>query len=225
MIVYHGSDTFIKRIDFTKSKPNKDFGKGFYVTNIKQQAEEMATRVADSIVTKFEFDEFVFDEEDEDLNILRFDNYSEAWLDFIILNRNKSRKYAMHDYDIVEGPMADDAVSIRIDDYLEGLVSRKDFLEELKFKKHTHQICFCTVRSLQTIKRIDAKPDGIFYHIDDYIVGNLITEQGFSEVAATDLYFTSNTYKLLIDESTKIFQKPWPEIYEIFKQELKKKKR
>jgi len=32
MIVYHGSYTVIEEIDLSKSIPNKDFGKGFYVT-------------------------------------------------------------------------------------------------------------------------------------------------------------------------------------------------
>jgi hypothetical protein len=47
MKVYHGSDTDIEIIDLAKCKPNKDFGRGFYVTNIRQQAEEMAVRVAE----------------------------------------------------------------------------------------------------------------------------------------------------------------------------------
>ena len=43
---YHGSDTYIDAIDLAKSKPRKDFGCGFYVTNIYRQAEDMANRVA-----------------------------------------------------------------------------------------------------------------------------------------------------------------------------------
>ncbi|GHU58901.1 hypothetical protein FACS189411_15030 [Bacteroidia bacterium] len=224
MKVYHGSDINIEVIDLAKCKPNKDFGKGFYVTNIRQQAEEMAVRVAEwgdkaPVVTEFEFDESAFD--DEDISTLCFSTYDEAWLDFIIQNRNKSRYDAIHEYDIVEGPVADDAVSVRIDDYLDGLVSKVDFLEELRFKRKTHQICFCTVRSLQTIKRIDAKPDSTFYHIDDYIVAKLITEKGFHEAEATDLYFTSRTYRQLIDEATEYYLKSWEEIYLLLLKELK----
>jgi hypothetical protein len=227
MRVYHGSDTYIETIDLAKCKPNKDFSKGFYLTNIRQQADEMAVRVAEwsdkePAVTEFEFDDDAFD--DDELHTLRFDAYNEAWLDFITLNRNKARKDKAHHYDIVEGPVADDAVSVRINDYQDGLVSKTDFLEELKHKRKTHQICFCTIRSLQTLKRINAKPDSAFYHIDDYIVSNLITELAFSETNATDLYYSSHTYQRLIDESTGLYLEPWADVYKILVQEIKLRK-
>ena len=34
MIVYHGSYTEIIEIDLSQTTPNKDFGRGFYVTKI-----------------------------------------------------------------------------------------------------------------------------------------------------------------------------------------------
>ncbi|MDR2563438.1 MAG: DUF3990 domain-containing protein [Prevotellaceae bacterium] len=90
MRVFHGSDIFIQEVDLLKCKPNKDFGRGFYVTAIKQQAIEMAVRVAKwtgnkPVITEFEFDEFAW--EDEDLKTVRFEKYCEEWLDFVVLNR------------------------------------------------------------------------------------------------------------------------------------------
>ena len=35
MIVFHGSYTAVNEIDLTKGRSNLDFGKGFYVTNIR----------------------------------------------------------------------------------------------------------------------------------------------------------------------------------------------
>jgi hypothetical protein len=96
MKVFHGSDTFIDIIDLSKSKPSRDFGRGFYVTQIYRQAEDMARRIAawnntTPVITEYNFDEFAF--EDENLNILRFTAYNEQWLDFVIDNRkNRSRK-------------------------------------------------------------------------------------------------------------------------------------
>lgn len=46
MILYHGSNMVIDEIDLNKCRPYKDFGQGFYCTEIKEQAELMAKRVA-----------------------------------------------------------------------------------------------------------------------------------------------------------------------------------
>jgi hypothetical protein len=220
MKVYHGSDTFIETIDLNKCKPNKDFGRGFYVTNLREQAHDMANRVSkwsdkQPVITEFEFEDYAF--EDEEMNTLRFGSYDTNWLNFIVQNRNKLSKKNQHDYDIVEGPVADDAVSVRIDAYLDGLISRNDFLEEMKFKKATHQICFCTMRSLQYLQLIGAKPDGLFYMTDDKVVQELIVSDGCTEQEATDLYFSSTTYKDFTEG--RLNGTSWQKIYEIVKRQ------
>jgi hypothetical protein len=45
MILYHGSNVKIIDIDLSKARPFKDFGRGFYLTEIKEQAQRMAIRV------------------------------------------------------------------------------------------------------------------------------------------------------------------------------------
>jgi hypothetical protein len=62
MILYHGSNVEIEAIDFSKSKPGKDFGVGFYLSPDENQALEMAGKKARllggiPIVTRYEFDE------------------------------------------------------------------------------------------------------------------------------------------------------------------------
>jgi len=113
MKVYHGSYTEINEIDLLKCKAGRDFGRGFYVTNILLQAEFWAARKGrktKGVVTEFEFDDFFF--EDDIVKVLRFEGYTEEWLDFVILNRrNKSRKQQSHDYDIIEGPVANDDIA------------------------------------------------------------------------------------------------------------------
>ncbi|MDR0843645.1 MAG: DUF3990 domain-containing protein [Tannerella sp.] len=227
MKVYHGSDTFIDVIDLNKCKPSRDFGRGFYVTKLRLQAEEMAARVAkrgkgQPVVTEFEFEEYAY--EDEDLRVLRFDAYNETWLDFIILNRKNKTHNPTHNYDIIEGPVADDAVSVRVNDYLQGKVSKADFLIELIHKKPSHQLCFCTFQSLLMLERTDNKAECDIYHIDDRIIQQLMTDKGLPDTQASNLYFKSNTYLQLIDESTALYQKPWMEIYEMLLPELKLKK-
>ncbi|GHV56785.1 hypothetical protein FACS1894182_04060 [Bacteroidia bacterium] len=102
MKVYHGSDTQIEEIDIEKCKYGKDFGRGLYVTNLKEQAETMAARVSrwskeKPVVTEFEFDEFALI--DNDLKILVFENYTEEWFDFVISNRKNKKREQIHEYD------------------------------------------------------------------------------------------------------------------------------
>jgi len=222
MKVYHGSDIRIDTVDLSKSKPAKDFGQGFYVTKLREQAEEMAKRIANwnhshPVVTEFEFDEYSF--EDDRFKILHFIDYTEEWFDFIMLNRKNRSKKQIHDYDIVEGPVADDDVTQRIYVYLQGQISKKDFLEELKFHKPTHQICFCTIEALQTIEPVIN--DLFTANIDDAIIQNLMTKHGLLEEKAIDFYFNSNTYKQLIDEKTELYKKSWNDVYQILLKELK----
>jgi hypothetical protein len=227
MKVYHGSYALIEKIDLTKCKSGKDFGQGFYVTKIRSQAEYWAKRIGrenhtTGIVTEFDFHEYAYD--DNELKTLRFDNYCEEWLDFILLNRiNTSLKQA-HGYDIVEGPVADDQVTRRIFSFLNGTVSKADFLEELKFFRYTHQIALCTVGALQMIERKVDKSELIINDIDEAITGALIIDYRMTEEKALDVYLESEIYKTLIDESTGLYQKPWTEVYQLLLQELKLKK-
>jgi len=91
MKVFHGSYMVVSEIDLTKGRSNLDFGKGFYVTNIRSQAEYWATRTGrfhktDGIVSEFEFYERAFT--DSMYKVLRFADYNEEWLDFVVLNRD-----------------------------------------------------------------------------------------------------------------------------------------
>lgn len=72
---------------------------------------------------------------------------SEEWLDFIV----SCRLGYPHDYDIVEGPMADDTIFNYVQNFVDGKISREAFWELAKFKKPTHQISFHTVRALTTL--------------------------------------------------------------------------
>ena len=73
---------------------------------------------------------------------------NDEWLNFIA----KCRKGILHDYDIVEGPMADDTIWNFVNDYLEGNISKEVFFEYAKFKHPTHQISFHSIRALDCLK-------------------------------------------------------------------------
>jgi Protein of unknown function (DUF3990) len=222
MKVYHGSFVKIETIDLTKCKPFKDFGMGFYVTKFKEQAEFWAIRNGrkydnDGFVTNFEFNDYAFD--NEQIKSIRFETYNDEWLEFVVLNRKS--KTQPHDYDIVEGPVADDKIQRRINDYLNNEISKETFLNELKWHEETHQICFCTVFSLQFLEQ---EGSGKFIsklsHISEPIVERLVTDFGLDELTATDKLFTSKIFSQITTISTELYLKNWTEIYDLLIAEL-----
>lgn len=84
----------------------------------------------------------------KDLNIKIFNKMIEEWLEFIVSCRNGEN----HQYDIVEGPMADDQIYNYITQFIQGIINREQFWIMIKFNYPIHQICFCTEKSLKTLK-------------------------------------------------------------------------
>ena len=142
MILYHGSREVVKTPEIRILRYSKDFYFGFYCTLMREQAKRWAVRFSGKgIVNEYEYVQGI------SLKMLNFPEMTEEWLDFIIdCRRGKS-----HDYDIVEGPMANDTIFNYIQDFIDGKISRSAFWELAKFKKPTHQISFHTARALETL--------------------------------------------------------------------------
>ena len=224
MRVYHGSYIKIDKISLSMSKPNKDFGRGFYVTKFRNHAEEWAKIIGEKHGTDGFISEFEFSENDFTktvCKIKRFDAYDEEWLDFVVKNRDKNSEIPTHDYDIVIGPVANDKVQSTLRLYLKGKISKEKFLKMLTYHEETHQICFCTLKSLQTIDRIDDTPTYDVVMISEPIIGRLVADFNFEEDKATNMFFGSDTYSRLSDAETKLYEKDWTEIYELLLSELK----
>ena len=158
MILFHGSNTVIDKIDLNKSKPNKDFGKAFYLSEQKQQAEEMAAFTVERfggspIVTAFEFDETWLD--NAQVRYKSFNEYSREWADFILANRDADAEANIHDYDIVYGPIANDSVGRQIFNLKEGYIDIEEFMKRLHYMKGiTFQYAFCTQKAIEKLKRL-----------------------------------------------------------------------
>lgn len=158
MILYHGSTVDITQIDLSKSKPNKDFGSGFYLSADKKQAEELAEYKAfqvggTPILNIFEFDESLLTE--DSLKILRFEGYSKEWVEFVFSNRSSATGGSTHDYDIVIGPIANDRVGVQVRRYLEHEITLEVFLENLKYMKGiTIQYFFGTDKAISLLRKI-----------------------------------------------------------------------
>lgn len=160
MKLYHGSDILIERIDISKSKPFKDFGKGFYLSAEYDQAMDMAKQrvrqkqgIGTPIVTTFDFDESVMTA--KELKVMIWDDYCVDWVKFILRNRNRKQPYPWHDYDIVYGPIADDGVSFQLRRYEAGYLTIEQLVEELKYEGGiTFQYYFANEKAIAKLKRI-----------------------------------------------------------------------
>lgn len=155
MILYHGSNMVIDKIDLEMSKPNKDFGKGLYLSENESQAMEMANFKSallggEPIVTKFEFNELMM--QSSDLRIKIYTDYSEEWADFVFANREGND---VELYDIVYGPIANDKVGLQIRKLKDGSIDKAEFLNRLKYMKGiTYQYYFGTEKSIQYLKKL-----------------------------------------------------------------------
>jgi len=224
MIVYHGSYTEIDEINLELCEVGKDFGRGFYVTKLPEQAQIWATRKGKinrtkGVVTEFDFSENIC--RAMKLKVLHFTDYTDEWLDFVVLNRkNDDEQQQAHDYDIIEGPVADDRINRQIDEYIDGAISKEQFLNDLIYHP-SHQICFCTIQSLQTLSLSKGRIDSAMYHIDSEVICALLKDYKMTELEATDIYYTSKTYINLTDETTEFYKKQWTEIYDLLKNEIK----
>ena len=157
MTLYHGTNVDFDKIDLSKSKPNKDFGQGFYLSDNYSQAQDMAKVKFDQlewgqpIVLTYQVD----DAKMADLKVLRFDDYSEEWAKFILLNRNNSSREPAHDYDVVIGPIADDRVGVQLWKYETKSIDLPTLVHNLHYMKGvTIQYYFGTERAISILKRI-----------------------------------------------------------------------
>ena len=142
IMVYHGSSQIVDTPEIRIARFNKDFYFGFYCTIMRKQAERWATRYGQTgYVNLYEY------HPNENLKMLKFEKMTEEWLDFIAA----CRVGRAHDYDIVEGPMADDTIFNYVQGFIDGKYSRAAFWELAKFKYPTHQINFCTKQALDCL--------------------------------------------------------------------------
>jgi len=224
MQVFHGSDILIEKIDLAKSEFYKDFGRGFYVTNIREHAYQRAMDIAirhnsvKPVITEFNYMETY--PTTIGLNVKKFENVSVEWVEFIILNRNRNISHPAHTFDVVEGPIANDKMVIQIQLYKQGKITVEDLIKKLTFREPTHQICFCTIASLYALEPAENKNIlSITDDISTIILEAMVKDLVITEAAAIKIFYSSDCYKKLSNTDTLLWQKPWQEIYKIIKED------
>ena len=149
MKVYHGSFMAVDRPDLAHSRSNVDFGKGFYTTPIYEQAEKWCNRFKrrgkDGVVSVYEFNEAAY----RTLKVLKFETYSEDWLDFIL---NCRRERDDTDYDMIIGGVANDKVFNTVELFFDGLIDKTEAIVRLRYEKPNLQMAFRTEKSLSYLQ-------------------------------------------------------------------------
>ncbi|MGL4873877.1 MAG: DUF3990 domain-containing protein [Clostridium sp.] len=140
MLVYHGSYCIVEEPTVLFSRDALDFGKGFYVTNIEEQAvkwsERFKVNFGKAYVNKYELD---LNSIKKDYKVKEFKYYDDEWLDFILECRSGSDIF--NEYDILIGGIADDRVYNTIELFQDKLISKEEALKRLKFYRPNNQIC------------------------------------------------------------------------------------
>lgn len=147
MIVYHGSISEVKKPDIDHSYRNLDFGQGFYVTTVREQAERWAKRKADlSGVEKGVITVYEMADDYAGFSVKSFGDDMDSWIDFVCACRDGETRYL--DFDIITGKVANDKVYRVVDMYRRGIWDKERALEEMKVYETYDQIAFITQRAI-----------------------------------------------------------------------------
>ena len=125
MKLYHASTICIETPDVLHSRDKLDFGRGFYLTSLREQATFI--------------NEYELDDETPGFTTKTFESYDEEWLDYVTLCRKGDQDVPK--YDAVSGGVANDNVFNTVDLYFAGLISKEEALGRLKYEKPNHQMC------------------------------------------------------------------------------------
>ena len=144
MILYHGSYKVIEKPDLSFSRLRTDFGKGFYLTPVKAQAQSWSQRFlrecGTAVISIYSFLPKPEDKLPPDVKTLEFSNYSPEWLSFITACR--LGQAVDTDWDLVIGGVANDKVFDTLQLYFDGLIGTEEAIGRLKFSKPNLQYCF-----------------------------------------------------------------------------------
>ena len=106
---------------------------------------QVQTSGENGIISRYEYDE----NQETELKTLKFDSYSEEWLDFI-LNCRSGRDTT--NYDLVIGGVANDKVFNTVELFWDGLIDKTEAINRLRYEKPNLQVCFRTEQALEFLR-------------------------------------------------------------------------
>ncbi len=155
MIVYHGSKEIVEEPDVKHSYRMLDFGRGFYVTTVREQAERWARRKADILgENKAILNIYQMDEDANEFLIKSFGEDLTEWIDFVCRCRDGEKDYLK--YDLIFGKVANDKVFRVVDMYHTGIWDKERALREIKVYPSYDQIAFINQRAINGLLRFES---------------------------------------------------------------------
>jgi hypothetical protein len=150
LILYHGSNKDFNAVDLSMSKDKRDFGRGFYTTTLRKQAEDWAKVLFD----RYKGDGiFIYEAElllSDDLSVKTYEGLSEEWL--LMVQKNRTMGGIQHNFDIVQGPVANDITARAIALFIAGIINANEAIERLKYNQINNQVSLHTTAALSHLK-------------------------------------------------------------------------
>jgi hypothetical protein len=141
----------------SRGRGKTDFGKGFYTTTSREQAEKWAQikrdRMGDeahAIVSVFELDDAVLN--NPAYHTRHFDGATAEWLDFVVGNR---RGEVHHNFDLIMGPVANDRLYATITLYENGILDANAAIEQLNTHQLFDQLSFHTTKACKLLTFVE----------------------------------------------------------------------
>jgi hypothetical protein len=170
-LLYHGSTDKVSNIDLSMGASGKDFGRGFYTSSFRDQAVKFAAIKAKRIKSKIGYVSLFQYIHNPELSIKYFEKAGTEWLEFVLENRSfpTAQKHIFESpFDIVIGPVADDAVGLVLNQLLIGTYgdplspdARNTAIRLLNTAKLYNQIFFGTKKAVSCLKFQEAFEVGI----------------------------------------------------------------
>lgn len=213
--VFHGSDVAIPNPDVTIGRSNLDFGKGFYLTTYRKQAEEWAFKKSKSDVQEVFLNIYSFDEikAKDNFRYLKFNSYNKEWLDFVAESRNGIDSWK--NFDVVEGGVADDRVIDTVNLYMQSFISEAEALRRLSMFVPNNQICILSQevvntclsfkQSVKIVKGEDIAREIILWGKIGHIILLLAERLNISKEKAMDIFYNSEVNKELHDPNSDLY--------------------
>jgi len=157
MLLYHGSTMAVRKPIVSRGRGKTDFGKGFYTTTSREQAEKWAQikrdRMGDeahAIVSVFELDDAVLN--NPAYHTRHFDGATAEWLDFVVGNR---RGEVHHNFDLIMWPVANDRLYATITLYENGILDANAAIDQLNTHQLFDQLSFHTTKACKLLTFVE----------------------------------------------------------------------